>query len=144
MRYQYFWLVAIILTLPIIALLLGPTAFSQIDSSLIVTTDDLSAAGFTNPRAVQAKGSVSPTVYYFEVEENSATRNPDWGSVSNLVAVTIQKTTNPEWLYNEGMIEIIDIKGRTQARISRPGYYIAVTGPDVQKVTALAENIAKK
>lgn len=122
-----------------------PQPTEQMVAAPIVSLGDLSAAGFTNP-TVQAPTVTGflPPVKYFTVKETVAAQHPEWGTAANLVAVTIQTESDPNWLYNGGQLQIIDLFGRTQARVSRPGFYIVVTGPDANKVVALANALKTK
>lgn len=114
-------------------------------ASLSVSVSDLSAAGFTGPAALSATQSayMSP-VMYFTVKESVAAQHPEWGNAANIVAVTIEKQADSTWMYNGGQLQMIDLFGRTQARVSRPGYYIVVTGPEANKVVALANALKTK
>ncbi len=120
----------------------APTPLAE--STLNVSVEDLKAVGFTNPvvKSPTVSAFLAP-VQYFTVKE-TVNMHPEWGSAGNLVAAFAQKIADPAWLYNNGQMEIVDISGRTQARVSRPGYYIVVTGPDANKTVALANLIKNR
>ena len=65
----------------------------------------------------------------------------DWGDSANLVSVLVRPMDDNNWSYNNGQIEVQDLSGRAQARISSPGFYIVVTGPDKDRVATLARNL---
>lgn len=110
-----------------------------------VSVSDLAAAGFTGASAEPAKeNAFLAPVSYFRVTESVSAAHPEWGSAANLLAVSIQAVADQNWLYNNGQMEVVDISGRTQARVSRPGYYIVVTGPDSNKVVALTKALKAK
>jgi hypothetical protein len=130
-------LIAVVLALP--------TPSSSQTSTLTVSVADVTQAGFTNVvRQETVSGKYKSPVNYFRVNESTIAANPAWGDASNIVAVNITTITDSTWEYNNSQIQTIDMAGRTQAKISRPGFYITVTGPDAAKVTELARILAEK
>ncbi len=112
-------------------------------SSQTVQAADLTAAGFTDPVAVTSTATgFLPPVSYFRTKETVVSVHPEWGGAADLVAVSVTAIADRSWSYNGGQMQIVDLSGRTQARVSKPGVYVVVTGPDANKVAALA-NIVK-
>jgi len=114
-----------------------------------ITDAELTKAGFTKPAVQPAVGTKFAKAdnywsnFYFRVNEKVTGENGTaWGDTANLVSIFIRRMPI-EWTYNGGKIETIDLAGRTQARVSSAGYYIVVTGPDKNKITALIENLEK-
>ena len=108
-----------------------------------VNENDLSMVGFTGVKLQPAAtNKFLPPVIYFRVNQTVAKTNPEWGDSADLVSVIITKMWNSSWTYNKGQMTINELAGRTQALVSTPGYYIAITGPDHDKVVTLA-NILK-
>lgn len=115
----------------------------EITSAPTVAPEDLINAGYNNVRIQEQTGTrFQPPVHYFRVSET--TNNPEWGEAANLVAVHIKIITDYNWLYNNGQPEWREISGKPQLRLSWPGYYLVITGPDQTKVAALAEIIKNK
>ena len=110
-----------------------------------VTANDLRNVGFTQPVVVLAtETAFLPPVSYFRVKETITPGHPEWGSVGDLVAVSMQRVADGAWQYNGGQPQIVDVSGRTQVRLSRTGWYIVVTGPDANKVVALGNLLKTK
>lgn len=110
-----------------------------------VTVTDLKNVGFTQPVAVLAtETAFLPPVSYFRVKESIAAGHPEWGGAADLVAVSVERVADGAWQYNGGQAQIVDVSGRTQVRLSRTGWYIVVTGPDANKVVALANFLKTK
>jgi len=110
-----------------------------------ISLDDVVAAGFSEVVAVPSTAtSFLAPVAYFRTKETVVSAHPEWGGAANLLAVSLHKTSDPAWLYNGGQMEVVDIAGRTQARVSVPGSYIVVTGADANKVIALATRLKTK
>lgn len=120
----------------------APTTTAAPASTLKVTSDDLSRAGFTGitPVAPTSSSYLAPNTY-FRVTETVASSHPEWGGAGNLVAVLIIPMPG-SWTY--GAAKVSDISGRTQVRTSRSGYYIVVTGPDKTMVQSLAQILTTK
>lgn len=108
-----------------------------------ITADELKSAGFTGVVAQKPLAErYHPPVYYFHVKETATGADGQaWGDVANLVAVLVRPMSDKNWVYNNGNMEIRDLTSRNQARVSSPGYYIVVTGPDKTKVMTLAHNL---
>lgn len=112
---------------------------------LVATINVLTSAGYHEVTAVApAVGRFEPPVQYFHVQESVTAAHPEWGDSANVVAVLVRPMTDTAWQYNNGQPQTVDYAGRTQVRLSRPGYYIVVTGPETDKVTALAEWLKAK
>ena len=110
-----------------------------------VTVEDLAAAGFTNPTPQPPSGNAFlPPVSYFRVKESVATAHPEWGTAANVVAVSIMPIADQQWAYNNGQLQTVDLAGRVQARVSRPGLYIVATGSSASPVVALLKQLQKR
>lgn len=124
------------------ALIIGMLILLPANAVSPVTLDQLNAAGFTSVMALKsAKGRFAPPVLYFKVKDSIAAEN-GWGDASNIVSVLVVAKYDSSWQYNSGQIEIRDISGRTQARVSGANNYIVVTGPNQQKVAILAHDLS--
>lgn len=108
-----------------------------------ITPSELMSAGFTGvkqllPTAVQ----YYPPQYYFSVDQHVA-GSLGWGAASNVITVLVLPTTDKNWVYNNGQMEIKDESGRTQINLTTSGYYISIDGPDKDKETSLANELSK-
>lgn len=111
-----------------------------------VTVQDVENAGFTRVKEVaeEADRYLRP-VYYFRVNETVLAGYPAWGEAADLVAVTvIEAKGNPALLSAPRAIQYGELFGRFQAKFTKAGRYVVVTGPDAQKVANLAKVIEAK
>ena len=142
-----FLLIAAIIIYSAAFILFNANIAASVDPALGLTVSaaDLAAAGFTSPVTEEpTENAYLPPVRYFRVAENVTLTNPEWGTAADLVAVLIRPMSDPDWRYNNGETEFHEYSGRFQARASRSGYYIAVTGPDREKVGRLATLLLNK
>ncbi len=110
-------------------------------AALTVDAADLTRAGFTAPAAIAAApGRYAPPNYYFHVKESIAAAHPD-AEAPDVVAVLIFHYTYATSVPMDNAV-VTDLSGKTQACLTRPGYYLCVTGPDHDKTVALL-NILK-
>lgn len=124
------------------AALLGPTVFlamgafaqtSPIPSTLNVTKNDLTAVGYKNIAVITPYQNIfAPPNLYFQVD------------TKGYLTVLVEPITDPSWSYNNGQMQTLNMSDQIQARVSRPGYYIVVTGSDQTRVVALANLLEKK
>jgi len=125
-----------------------PLTASSIDNFTSIPTvnsNDLSSVGFTGIQLQEPiKTKFLPPVVYFRVDQTVAKTNPEWGDAANVISVSIVKMANGSWQYNHGQMTVEEMLGRTQTRVSSPGYLIVITGPDHNKVIALANILKSK
>ncbi len=110
----------------------------------VVIKDDLlleaiRAAGFTGAEAVVSTDEkFNLPVRYFRVTEGDA--SGPWLEDANLLAVLIYKPLNQQMLAaSPRRVTYVEFAGRYQGRFSKDEYYVAVTGPDLQKVSNLVK-----
>ncbi len=122
----------------------GLAATSALSAGPTVSAEDLVDAGFTDVKVQAPSGSgfLAPTAY-FRVKETVAAAHPEWGDAANLVAALIFPM-NYQTTFSLAEPRLRDFSGRADACMTRPGYYICVTGPDAGKVRALLDILMKK
>ena len=104
---------------------------------------EIKAAGFAEPVALApTKTRFLPPVYYFRVKDIPANgAGAPWGDAQSVASVMIRPVADKKWVYNTGDVKLYDLGGRFEARVSSPGYYLVVTGPDKDKTVALLRNL---
>ncbi len=121
-----------------------PTTAKPVDYfNAKISATEIKAAGFIEPTIVTPTTNrfLAP-VYYFRVKDMPANAAGDaWGDSKNLVSVLIRPIADKKWVYNNGDIQLIDHGGRYEARVSSPGYYLVVSGPDKDKTVTLVHNL---
>ncbi len=129
-------------------LMLLPSTFAMaqvpVPSAPTVSVADLTAVGFTGVivQASQSGGYQPPNVY-FRVKETLTPPRAEWGGTADLVAVSIFPMTYAP-AFSMPQMQVSDFAGRTNACMTRPGYYVCVTGPQKDKVIALANLLVTK
>jgi len=109
----------------------------------LITASHLQEAGFSGVEAIpEEKDKYQRPVFYFRVNETVFDDYPSWGEAANLVAVTLYEVENKALLSSASRaLHYREIHGRYQARFTKSGRYIVVTGPSEQKVANLAKVI---
>ncbi len=108
-----------------------------------ISASEIKAAGFIEPVVVPPSATkfLAP-VYYFRVKDVPAKNTGDaWGDAKSLVSVLVRPVANKKWVYNNGDIQLRDLGGRFEARVSSPEHYIVVAGPNKDKVVTLLHNL---
>ena len=114
---------------------------SSLQSAGVISAAQVSAAGFTKVAAILPTATkYELPVYYFRVGETVPT-STGWGDARNIVAVLVVAKIDKTWTFNAGEVEVKNLDGRTQARLTTAQNYIVVTGPDRFKTAALAASL---
>jgi len=105
-----------------------------------VSKDIVSESGFEKAELIKsANGRFSAPIFYFKVKESASVST--WGDSADVLAVSIIRHYNPDWVFNGGGEQVVNMEGRFQVNAATTGYYISVTGPDLQKVMTLSKKL---
>jgi len=116
---------------------------APIQSIPTVTIQDLTAAGFTDPKVQPPAGvRFEPPMYYFRVKESVSDHAWQQNGASNLVAVDIFPTPWEPVAVTGGNNVIKNLSDRVSVCNSKVGVYFCMIGPDQAKGEALI-NILK-
>ena len=106
-------------------------AFGQ--TTLTVTTADLTNAGFTKVTQITPSGNLyAPPNKYYTVDGGDA------------LTVLFRPMEDSKFVYNNGQPQTLPMGNETQIRDSRPGYYIVVTGVNQDEMAKLVSILKTK